>query len=598
MTETLTFDTVGDARVCNALFVLTPARWLAGSAYGVPHATLVGHIDFDPQGLAAFPAAYAWLRRFIGKDPRDLREDVSKSADMAAALVLSMSAIQRRTLIAQARILALHPSEGSDGSLGFHFATGFVYREAAMAVIAWLNDVGRTFGVPGGPMGPALSALEIRHAQLLDTLRAFGDRGRNRFSILQTAFENNIPASRLPGGQQLLGQGIRARLFNSSMTERTTAIGYQCAGNKQVTASILHRAGLPGAVHRAVASAAEAEAAAKRFGYPVVVKPSDRHGGLGVFADIRDASTLRHAFSESRKISRDILVERHFEGDGHRLTVVDGRVIRVTRKRPWGITGDGISTISALAEKARLEEPAGRAFDEEAQGLLRQGGLVPSSVLDDGRFVALRRRNNAVAGGDTTTLVIDSVHPDNLALACRAAAALRLDIAGVDLIIADIARSWIETGALICEVNVQPQMSGKLVEQMVMEQLQDEARIPVFLLIAPPGHDSGEANSVIPLARALHNAPFATSSGVWVGERKQRQASNAFAAARTLLEVPDVERALCVMNENDILTYGLPSDRFEHIYVSDEHPRQSLVNMLRAHAREGCLRLYRPDSRA
>lgn len=595
MTETLTFETVGDARAGKALFVLTPARWLAGSAYGVPHATLVGHIDFDPQGLAAFPAAYAWLRRFIGNDPRDLREDVSKSADMAAALVLSMSAIQRRTLIAQARTLVLHPSEGTDGSLGFHFATGFVYREAAMAVIAWLNDVGRIFG---GPTGAALSDLETRHAQLLDTLRAFGDRGRNRFSILQTAFENNIPATRLPGGQQLLGQGIRARLFNSSMTERTTAIGYQCAGNKRVTASILHRAGLPGAVHRAVASAAEAEAAAEQFGYPVVVKPSDRHGGLGVFADIRDASTLRHAFSESRRFSRDILVERHFEGDGHRLTVVEGRVIRVTRKRPWGITGDGISTISALAERAQLEEPAGRAFDEEAQGLLRQSGLVPSSVLDDGRFVALRRRNNAVAGGDTTTLPIDSVHPDNLALACRAAAALRLNIAGVDLIIADIARSWIETGALICEVNVQPHMSGKLVEQMEMEQVQDEARIPVFLLIAPPDRDSGESDSVIPLARALHNAPFATSSGVWVGEQKQRLAPNAFAAARTLLEVPDVERALCVMNENDILTFGLPSDRFEHIYVSDEHPRQSLVNMLRAHAREGCLRLFRPASRA
>ena len=38
----------------------------------------------------------------------------------------------------------------------------------------------------------------------------------------------------------------------------------------------------------------------------------------------------------------------------------------------------------------------------------------------------------------------------------NAAQAVRLDLAGVDIILPDPKRSWFETGALVCEINAQP----------------------------------------------------------------------------------------------------------------------------------------------
>jgi len=51
------------------------------------------------------------------------------------------------------------------------------------------------------------------------------------------------------------------------------------------------------------------------------------------------------------------------------------------------------------------------------------------------------------------------IHPDNRAMAAAAVAAFDLDIAGIDLRMPDISRSWREVGAGICEVNPQPNLA-------------------------------------------------------------------------------------------------------------------------------------------
>ncbi len=575
-----------------SLFVIAPLRWMKGCAYGVAQSTFVGRIDIEPLAMALFPAAYGWLLPFIGRDPRDVQEHIGGPPDVATALALAVTAVQRSALIATSRERYLAPISGPDGTSRFLVAFSFEYRAATLAVIQWLHGVGQAFARTSTPAGSVLRELERRHSVLLQKLRVFSDRGQNRFFILQTAYEKGIPAKRLPGSVQLLGQGSRARLFDSSITERTGSIGIHWAADKRLTAHILRRAGLPAPVHREVASADDARSAADELGYPVVIKPADMRGGIGVFADIREPELVGRAFAESRKYSKNVLVERHFEGDGHRLTVMDGRVIRVTRKRPWGVTGDGRSSVAELILASK--ERGGRAdLDGEAHSLLRQNGLTASAVLAEGHFLALRRRNNASADGETITLPIDTVHNDNLALALRAAATLRLDMAGVDLLIADISRSWMESGALICEVNAQPQMSGKLVEQMVTEQIQGDGRIPVFLLIVRHGNKGSDIRTAIGIPHALQDAPFSTATGVWMGSKKLCPASNAFAAARILLEMPDIEKAVCVTTVNDILRFGLPCDRFNRIFIPDAPLPPGFAAMLAPHAPKGAIRSYR-----
>jgi hypothetical protein len=63
---------------------------------------------------------------------------------------------------------------------------------------------------------------------------------------------------------------------------------------------------------------------------------------------------------------------------------------------------------------------------------------------------------------------------------------LRLDLAGVDLLVPDIARSWRETGGGICEVNAQPQLSGHLPRSLLPKLVSRRGRIPVVVLIGLP----------------------------------------------------------------------------------------------------------------
>lgn len=62
-------------------------------------------------------------------------------------------------------------------------------------------------------------------------------------------------------------------------------------------------------------------------------------------------------------------------------------------------------------------------------------------------------------GGNGRADVTHLIHPDNRAMAVAAVAAFDLDIAGIDLRMPDISRSWREVGAGICEVNPQPNLA-------------------------------------------------------------------------------------------------------------------------------------------
>ena len=58
--------------------------------------------------------------------------------------------------------------------------------------------------------------------------------------------------------------------------------------------------------------------------------------------------------------------------------------------------------------------------------------------------------------GGTSIDRTDEIHPDNAEIARQAAMVVGLDVAGIDFIIPDIARSVRETGGGIVEVNAGP----------------------------------------------------------------------------------------------------------------------------------------------
>jgi cyanophycin synthetase len=431
------------------------------------------------------------------------------------------------------------------------------------------------------PVAPDI-ADSVNSARRL--LTPFAEAGVNSFFILQAAYALGIPVFRPVRGLLVLGTGNRSKWLQSLISDKTTMLGAQFAQAKHITASLLRTAGLPGGIHRLVNNREQAISEAMSLGYPVVIKPADADRGAGVAAGLMDAVSVAQAFDAAIKVSRNVLVERWEPGHTHRLTVQDGHVVRVVRRTAGGVTGNGVNSIAELVALFQQTPPQQRfaqrlghpplSLDAEALGLLKESGLNAQSRPLAGVYVKLRRRDNVNAGGtneELTTEDASTVHPDNVRLAIEAARVLRLDFAGIDLITTDISRSWLEVGALICEVNARPQMGGandpKLYQRLLNRFFPEGDSIPAELLLLP-SHAVEQERVRGQLLQQRLGAALSFPSGLWLdGRRSTRAFKNSFEAARSLLQRSEVSHAICCLTVNDIYQYGLPLQKWSRVTV-------------------------------
>ncbi len=566
-----------------------------GFVYGLRQPALVGRLRLASPGdseLAALDKAIAALADDLPYTPAA----ATGAAGLAMRIAHLTSAIQLYSKIPVADGHAL-ADEGMapDGSSVVRLALPCHVVEATRLCLQWvlrsIHPLQHGHGQPDASVRQSFAAL-------MKSLRRFAMPGLNAFYFIRAGHQLDIPVEHWVAGIYRFGTGCHARLLASSATDQTPSLSVKIARNKLVTAQILRNAGLPASRPIGVVTAENAVAVAHRLGFPVVVKPIDRDQGEGVFAGLADESAVRHAFAESEKFSKRIIVERHFPGRDFRVTVFRGRVVKVEERIAGAVTGDGCSTVAELVAQ-RQTEPRFRkirretgkvllTLDAEALSLLHDAGLAPESVVEAGRCVPLRRKNNASTGGDQLAVALTDIHPDNLALAERAAALLRLDFAGIDLLISDITRSWMDSGALICEVNAVPQVgirtSPTIYTDILRELVGPVARIPAHLLITAEAA-APEVSQVLRLAGQLSCNGVSTGAGVWIdGQRLPGQHENAWASARTLLAEPAAQGVLCVVPAREILRKGLPSGWFDSIRVlADPAQFSSLSSMCQPH---------------
>ena len=106
--------------------------------------------------------------------------------------------------------------------------------------------------------------------------------GPSTGAILEEAVSRDIPFIRLNSGSLVqLGQGVHQQRIRATMTSKTSALAVDIAGDKDMTTKLLGSAGLPVPKQETVRSAEGAVAAARRIGFPVVVKPLDGNHGRG-----------------------------------------------------------------------------------------------------------------------------------------------------------------------------------------------------------------------------------------------------------------------------------------------------------------------------
>ena len=340
----------------------------------------------------------------------------------------------------------------------------------------------------------AFFALAEQHA--LAPLRSFLPQAASTLSVLHAAFELGVPFSHLGGGTYQLGWGAKARRISRSSTDRDSAIGAAGVNRKDVTARLLRTAGLPAPVHELVNTLESAYSAAKRIGWPVVVKPSDAERGEGVQVDVQ-AEDLDAAFTRAYEHSKAhlVLIERQVPGICYRIFVVAGQLLYAVRRLPIGVYGDGKLTAAQLVEKAcesdRRLPPGKRShlqpIDELALTELVRQGLQIDAVPEAGQFVALRRIESTAWGGVFED-VTSTIHPENLRAALAASALCDLDVAGVDMISCDITVPWHVNGAVINEVNFAPVLGASVISRLhlktyVTRLLGGDGRIPMEVYV-------------------------------------------------------------------------------------------------------------------
>ena len=253
--------------------------------------------------------------------------------------------------------------------------------------------------------------------------------GPSTASLVAAAEKRDIPWLRLNGQSLIqLGHGRFQQRVQATITSSTPHIAVELASDKEETVRLLGDLGLPVPKQRMVYDAEDAASAARRIGFPVVVKPLNANHGRGVSIRLMDEEQVKVAFATAREHSRAVLVESFLEGLDHRLLVVNGELIAASKRMPGHVVGDGERNVEQLVEIVNQDPRRGVGhekvltrleFDEQAERMLAKKGYDKDTVPAEGEIVYLRATANLSTGG-TAIDVTDVIHPDNRQMAIRA----------------------------------------------------------------------------------------------------------------------------------------------------------------------------------
>ena len=406
--------------------------------------------------------------------------------------------------------------------------------------------------------------------------------GPSTACIVDAATERGIPHLRLNDGNLVqLGQGAAQRRIWTAETDRTSAIAEGISRDKDLTKQLLAAAGVPVPEGRTVESAEAAWDAAEDIGLPVVVKPSDGNHARGVSLNLKTREEVMQAFVAAEAEGSEVIVESFIPGQEHRLLVVGGKVAAATRGEIIRVGGDGKSTIAQLIETQVNTDP--RRGEEETLPLetlrvddpvllllLQRQSLTPQSVLPRGQSAVVQRTGNMAID------VTGQVHPDIAEQMALAARVVGLDIAGIDLVVEDIAKPLAPQGGAIVEVNAGPGLLMHLKPAVGRAQPVGEAIVEHLF----PGHESGRVpivgligdgqSALAPrLIAALlqlngQQTALACRDGLFLGARQlQKTDARGMDAGERMLINRTVEAAVLETSARHILTEGLPYDRCE-----------------------------------
>lgn len=415
--------------------------------------------------------------------------------------------------------------------------------------------------------------------QRMRELRESERLGPSTGSIVDEAISRDIPWIRLNKSSLVqLGYGKNQVRFRATMTERTSSIAVDIAGNKDETKRLLNDAAIPVAKGVTVSTLEDVHDALVRVGFPLVFKPLDGNHGKGATINVKTEEEAIAAFHYAKEYSRRIIVEKFITGHDFRVLVIDHKMVAAALRVPAHVKGDGKLNIQQLIDKENEDPRRGYGHenvlteitvDRDTEDLLEKKGYTLETVAPKGEIVYLKSTANLSTGG-TSIDVTDQVHPQNVFNCERISRIVGLDICGIDIMAQNLTEPLTENGGVVLEVNAAP---GFRMHLAPSEGLPRNVAAPVIDMLYPPGKDAripiiavtgtnGKTTTTRLIAHIVKNngsrVGFTTSDGIYVQNTllMKGDTTGPF-SAEFVLKDPTVEVAVLETARGGILRAGL-----------------------------------------
>ncbi len=397
--------------------------------------------------------------------------------------------------------------------------------------------------------------------------------------ILMEARQRKIPYETLGAPLLRLGQGNKQKMIYASIPENTSFIAAHLCRNKRKSNRYLMQQDLPVPKQIKVNTVEKAIEAAKRLGFPVVLKPIRGKQANGVTVGLNSSQEIARAFNRAQTSSTNVIMEKFVQGDVYRLLVINGKFIAALKLEPPSVIGDGRKSISKLIGELNNDSRRNDILlykveiDDELLEVIARNKYSLHTILKEGEILRLRSAANAAIGGFHTD-VTDIVHPDNQEMAIRAANLMGLSVGGVDFISKDIGSSYKEIGGSIIEMNARPGFCMHTYPRYGKTQPVAKAMLDMVF----PGGDNGQIQKLIVVGSRRTNAiaqktekiihmkgvsvGLLTKSKICINNHYEKIGkSKTRVALYRLLRNPAVESVITTTSPNRIVENGLQLSR-------------------------------------
>jgi cyanophycin synthetase len=428
--------------------------------------------------------------------------------------------------------------------------------------------------------------------------------------ILEEARKRGIPFSRFNSTSLfLLGYGNKQKKLRTAVSNATSGLGIEIAGNKEETRQMLLRANIPVPQGIIVYSEQELRERMREFRLPVVVKPLDGNQGRGVTTHINTVEKAVFGFETARKISDAVIMEEHIQGDDYRLLVVNYKLIAAARRIPAQVKGDGRSSIRSLIQAENDNPERGDSaehvlakikVDASTFKILSEKGYSLDTVPAEGEVLILKETANISAGG-TAEDVTDQVHSETRFMAERIARLFELDICGIDAMTTDITQPLTRDRGAVIEVNAGPGIrmhsnpqkgKSRNVAAAILDMLFPDpghCKIPVVAVTGTNGKTTTTRLVAFMAAKAGFKPGFCTSQGIYINNHRIFKGDcTGYRSGQDVLFDPTIDLAVLECARGGIIRSGLAFDECDVSIVtniSEDHLGLNDINTLKDLAR-------------